>query len=75
MSKCVCSLLYRHYKTFTFILICDFVSWSRCHGIITLSVIDGVPNFFFLQKQLWKFKYYIYFQVLGLQVQKKDMYF
>lgn len=47
MSKCVCSLLYRHYKIFTFILIRDIVSWSRYHRIITLSVRDRVPKIFF----------------------------
>lgn len=47
MSKCVCCLLCRHYKIFTFILMHDIVSWSRCHGITTLSVKDSVSNFFF----------------------------
>lgn len=37
---------------FTFILMPDIVSWSRCHGIITLSVIDRVPNIFFLTETI-----------------------
>lgn len=60
---------------FTFILMPDIVSWSRCHGIITLSVIDRVPNIFFSYRNNCGSSNVIYFHVFGLQVQKKEMYF
>lgn len=65
-------MLYRHHKIFTFILIRDIVYRSRCHGIITLSVIDGVPNIFFPTETPMVVQMLHSFHVLTLQVQKKD---